>query len=255
MFEYLTILLLVAGRLAGLVVFAPVFAGPGVPMRLRLFLLIGLAATLGPMLAARDAAVLSPVTDAALIPLLGREVVLGLIIGFAASLPFLGARMGGILMGQQMGLGIAALFDPGAGDQCQIIGRLLWLLAIAGFVLLGGHELLLLAVLHSFEHMPPGIALSEIGWLGLLSGLLLSAFELALRVAAPLLALIMLESIAVGFLGRTVPQLNILSVGFPLRILLGLAVLLIGVTAMGDVVMDGVEDAIGLIGHTSGPRS
>ena len=125
MLESLPILLLVAGRLAGLVVFAPVFAGPGVPMRLRLFLLIGLAATLGPMLAARDAALLSPVADAALLPLLGREVVLGLIIGFAASLPFLGARMGGILMGQQMGLGIAALFDPGADEQSQIIGRLL----------------------------------------------------------------------------------------------------------------------------------
>ena len=75
----------------------------------------------------------------------------------------------------------------------------------------------------------------------LMAGLLLSAFELALRVAAPIVALIFLQSIAMGFIAKTVPQMNILSLGFPLRILAGVGTLALGLIVIDEVIMDGID--------------
>ena len=74
--------------------------------------------------------------------------------------------------------------------------------------------------------------------LALLVGLLTVAFELAVRIAAPLLCLMFLLTVGLGFIARTVPQVNILSVGFTLRILVGLAVLAVAFAAMGGVYVD-----------------
>jgi len=62
-------------------------------------------------------------------------------------------------------------------------------------------------------------------------GLLGVVFDMAIRIAAPMLCIIFLESVAMGFISRTVPQMNILSVGFIVRILGGLAMLAVGVDA------------------------
>jgi flagellar biosynthetic protein FliR len=117
-------------------------------------------------------------------------------------------------------------------------------MTLAGFLLVGGHEAMVLAVLHSFDHVPAGRFAVDLEVLGLLSSMLTAAFELALRVAAPLLALIFLESLAMGFIAKTVPQLNILSLGFPLRILAGLLIVVLGLTVIDQVVMTEVDTVL-----------
>jgi flagellar biosynthesis protein FliR len=67
---------------------------------------------------------------------------------------------------------------------------------------------------------------------------------LALRVSSPLLALIFLETVAMGFVAKTVPQLNILSLGFPIRILGGLAIVVCGLVVISDVTMTSMNEAI-----------
>ena len=81
----------------------------------------------------------------------------------------------------------------------------------------------------------------------LVTGLLTASVEVALRVAAPLLALIFLQTVAMGFVAKTVPQLNILSLGFPLRILGGLLIVTLGLVVINDVVMEMVDDVMHLI--------
>jgi flagellar biosynthesis protein FliR len=83
--------------------------------------------------------------------------------------------------------------------------------------------------------------------IGLATGLLLAAFDLALRVAAPVLALVFLESLAMGFVAKTVPQLNILSLGFPIRILAGILIIMLGLVVIHEVVMDGAAEGLELI--------
>ena len=140
-----------------------------------------------------------------------------------------------------MGLGFARCFNPTIEDDADVLGQVLFFMVLAGFLLVGGHESMVLAVMHSFEHVPPP-AVTTLGsgadLLGLVVGVMTASTELALRVAAPLLAIIFLQTLAMGFLAKTVPQLNILSLGFPMRVLLGLLIVILGLVVMDEVVME-----------------
>jgi flagellar biosynthetic protein FliR len=112
---------------------------------------------------------------------------------------------------------------------------LYFFIALTVFLAMSGLDIMLESLLNTFSNVPLGaMAMSE-SILGLMLGLLLSAFELALRVAAPVLAILFLQSIALGYVSRTVPQLNILSLGFPLRLLLGFLVMFAGLTVIESV--------------------
>jgi flagellar biosynthetic protein FliR len=251
MSSYLAILdhipaaLLVVFRIGGLMIFGPVFGSSVIPARIRVFtaLAVGLAAygLLADRLNVGEGLRLDLWT---LAPRVAMELLIGLVIGYVASLPMLAVQMGGLIMGQQMGLGFAQLYNPAIDDEADIVGQMMFFMALAGFLAVGGHEAMVLAVLNSFQHVQLGGFVPDQGLITLVTGLLTAALELALRVSAPLLALIFLETVAMGFLAKTVPQLNILSLGFPIRILGGLFVVAIGLVVINDVTMEGMNDAI-----------
>ena len=121
--------------------------------------------------------------------------------------------------------------------------QVFYFLGLAGFILIGGLDAMFIAVLHSFEYINAGIFLGGNGVTEILIGLLLSSLEIGLRVALPLLGVIFLETIAMGFVSKTVPQLNILSLGFPLRIIVGLTVVIAGLAVIDQVAMEYVAGA------------
>ena len=239
--------LMVLARLSGLMIYAPVFGSPVIPVRIKAFLVILITLAVYPMLSSDVIATMPPMDLWALGPILAFEMLIGLGVGWLASIPLMAVQTGGLVMGQQMGLGFASFFNPAIDDEAELIGQLLFFMALAGFLAIGGHEAMLLAVLHSFERVPVGGMIVDADFLALLGGLLGAAFELALRVAAPLLALIFIESVAMGFIAKTVPQLNILSLGFPLRILAGFAVLMLGLHLIDTVVMESIDAILHLI--------
>lgn len=234
--------MLVIFRIGGLMIYGPVFGAPVIPARVKVFLalLVGLAAY--PLLSAGCLAGPAPALDLwSLAPLVAMELLIGLLVGYAASIPLVAVQTGGLLMGQQMGLGFARFYNPGIDDEADIVGQMLFFMALAGFLLIGGHEAMMAAILRSFQYIPLGGFAVDADILSLLAGMLLAAFELALRVAAPVLALVFLESLAMGYMAKTVPQLNILSLGFPIRILAGFAMIMLALVVMNDVVMDGID--------------
>ncbi|MEE3002244.1 MAG: flagellar biosynthetic protein FliR [Planctomycetota bacterium] len=243
---HLPAVLLVILRIGGLMVFAPVLSSKVVPLRLRIVLTLVLGISMYPILlgigaVSTEGLSLEPGT---FLPLAVREVFIGMVIGLVASLPLVALQMGGLLMGQQMGLGFATLYDPAMDDQGDVLGRLFFFLALASFLLVNGHEAVVTAVLRSFDHVPAGSFSVDTGVLSLLSGMLLSAMEVSLRVAVPVIAIIFLMSIAMGFVSRTVPQFNILSLGFPLRILVGFTVMIAGLVVIENVVMEAIDTTL-----------
>lgn len=237
--------MLVVFRFTGLMVFGPVFSSPVIPVRVRVFLSFLLGLAVYPIVtAAHPVHEIVQLDLFSLAPIVVSEILIGAIIGFVASLPMMAAQTGGLIMGQQMGLGFATFFNPAIDDEADIIGQLLFFLALAGFLMIGGLEAMVLAVLHSFDHVSLGGFACDVSAIELITGVLLAAFELALRVAAPLLAIIFLESVAMGFVSKSVPQLNILSLGFPLRILAGFAIVALGLVVINEVVMDGIDETL-----------
>jgi flagellar biosynthetic protein FliR len=153
-------------------------------------------------------------------------------------------QMGGVIISQQMGLGFAQLYNPAIDDESDVVAQVLFFMALATFILVGGLDSMMLTLLHSFERIPAGGVAMDANLITLVTGALGSALELGLRVAAPLLCIIFLETVALGFLSKTVPQLNVLSLGFPMRILVGLTVLAVGVTVLNDVLIDEMDSVL-----------
>jgi flagellar biosynthetic protein FliR len=245
MLEHVPAGLLVVVRIGGLMIYGPVFGSNVIPARVKVFLAFLLGGACYPVLGSSHLALMQEAPGLwDLAPLVALELLIGVIIGYVASLPLIAVQTGGLVMGQQMGLGFARFYNPAIEDEADVLGQILFFMVLAGFLLVGGHEAMLLAMLHSFEHLPPGRFAVDGDLLALISGLLQSAFELALRVAAPVLALIFLQSTALGYISKTVPQLNILSLGFPLRIMVGIFMIALGLVVINEVMMDGIDEML-----------
>ena len=241
--------LMVLFRISGIFIFAPLLGSSTVPMRMKVIFALGLAGCVYPMLLmpGRPAAELMGASIGhevhlwALGAAVAVELLIGLAIGFGATLPIIAAQVGGHVIDQQMGLGLAGVYNPELNEQSGVVGEFYFLAAVAIFVIMGGHRVLLVTVAGSFDHVPLGGFDNFGGLLALMLGLMQSMFELALKVAAPLLAVIFLETVAMGFMARTVPQMNIMSVGFALRIMLGALVLIAAVVPQFDEVAQAIQ--------------
>jgi flagellar biosynthetic protein FliR len=228
--------LLVIFRIGGLMVYGPVFGSSMIPARIRIFLSFVLGLAIYPLLSISIFQSNHLQLNLwMLAPVLAMELLIGLIIGFVANLPIQALQTGGVIMGQQMGLGFSQLYNPTVDDEADVIGQMLIFMGLATFLAIGGCESLLLAMMHSFEHVPLGGFAVHSDFIALVCGLLLTSIEFALRISAPLLALVFLETVAMGFLAKTVPQLNILSLGFPIRIIVGLIIMSAGLVVINDV--------------------
>ncbi len=179
------------------------------------FLLLG--GTAAPKILTGD----GPLSWLAFAVVLMNEALLGAFLGYAMSLVLLPVRIAGEYLGQEMGLSLASQADPTAGNPSTVLAQLFEMLAGVLFLGLNGHHLFLAALHSTFLRIPIG------GWSGLsaagpMTTALASAHEWGLLLAAPIGAVMFLTSIALAFMTRAAPQMNIFSIGFAVRIGLGL---------------------------------
>jgi flagellar biosynthetic protein FliR len=154
-------------------------------------------------------------------------VVIGLALGFAARLLFAVFEIAGEFIGLQMGFSFAGFFDPNGGSE-SAVGSWHNTLGMMLFVALDAHLVLIDALIATFSSFPitadPFAAFSQLR----LDRLGADVFRLALSLALPATILMLFVNIVLGFASRVAPQLSIFSVGFPVTLLTGLAVLALG---------------------------
>ncbi len=219
----LAVLFLVFGRIVAIIALFPIFGHNNVPAMAKVGLSLLLSLILYPMV--KTATFEVPVEVFPLIFLFTKEVFVGMAIGFTAVLLFAGVELGGTLIGMQMGFGIARVIDPQTRQQTSIIGQVQQLLALLVFLVIDGHHFLIRALTFSFEAIPVlGSRLTSTMATKLLAmgG---DIFEIAVKIGAPVIVALLLTSVAMGILARTVPQMNIFIVSFPLKIGVGMLVL------------------------------
>ena len=214
--------LLVLSRVGGLVMTAPVFGHTLLPIRVRLG--IALALTVVVIAAVPPPAAL-PTTFLGMVGALIMEVALGALLGSVAQFIFAGVQIGGQLAGVQMGFGFATLIDPQSHAQTTVVAELQQLLVLFLFLVLDIHHALIAALIDSFRAAPLGAVV--LAGAGLQEAVRMAAelFVLGLRVAAPVMTALLLSNLALGVIARTVPQLNVFVIGFPVNIGLGLFVM------------------------------
>jgi flagellar biosynthetic protein FliR len=229
--RHLGTFLLAFFRLGGMLAWAPVFGHGSVPVPLRAGLAALLALVLTPLLAGSTG---GPDDALGWTLAVAGELFVGLAIGFVAHLVLAGAEVAGELIGFQMGLSVAAVFDPSTGEQAGVIARFQHILALLFFLAVNGHHLLIRAVALSFQRIGPGAVLEPAvtgGIVGLGGKLLQSGFALA----APVVGILLVLNVALALLGRVAPQSNVFMVGLPLSVGLGVLGLLDALPHFGQV--------------------
>lgn len=172
------------------------------------------------------------------------ELMIGTIIGLSLSLMMLGAEVGGLMVGRQAGLALANIFDPTQNSQASITGQVYTISFTIIFLLAGGHRAAVAALLDTFAMIPLLSFRFDEPFVVLLVEALASAFILGIRLAGPVLIALFLVGTALAFLSRTMPQLNILTVGFALRAIVALAVAAVAIGAAEDLLLDAVWESV-----------
>lgn len=225
--------LMVVFRLSGLFLLAPYISGIAIPAKIRILLITIMGACVYPLIpSTMQGAAAANIELMGLIPAVVGELLIGAVIGFIASLPLMSLESAGTLVGQQMGFGLARVYNPEADFDADLIGQLLFYLGGGAFLAIGGIEAMFLGVIRTFEHVPAGgIGLKSVP-LDAIVGTLSAGFELALRVSAPVTGIIFLLVILFGAVGKTMPQINIMSVGFTIKIVAGISILTLAIHAI-----------------------
>lgn len=153
------------------------------------------------------------------------EVLIGMILGLGAAIFVAAGESAGDMLAVQMGLSGANVLDPMSQTQMPVLGQFLGLFVLALILSVGGHLVILGALADTLRLLPVGAPVDLAG--GPLAALRLGGALLLMgvRFAAPVVAAMMIGNAALGVLARTVPQLNVLTVAFPVQIGLGLVVL------------------------------
>jgi len=221
--ESFLVFTLVLSRVSGLTMSAPVFGSRDVPMQVRALLAMAVALVIMPTQMHVDFP--HPSTTLNYLIFVGGEVLIGLCLGVGVSVLFSGVQLGGQMMGRMGGLMLADVFDPNSGEQVPVFSRLLFLVAMAVFVAIGGHRLVMAALLDTFHAIPPGGGALPEGLTEAFTLLLTQSFHLGVRASLPVVTALLLSTLVLGLIGRTMPQLNILIVGFGLNAMLTFALL------------------------------
>lgn len=216
--EFYTLILV---RVLATLAVLPFYGDRRVPIQLRFAFALILAGVLYPVVSHQHVAL--PGKLPVFFLLVVKEAAVGLVMGFVALLLFMSFQFGGQIVGFQMGFAIVNVVDPQSQQQVSLIGSLEYTIAALLFLVLNGHHLLLMALARSFTIVPPLSVSPDVEVYGGLVRMTSQVFVIGVRIAAPAMAALLLTNVALSIIARTVPQMNIFIVGFPIGIAVGLA--------------------------------
>jgi flagellar biosynthetic protein FliR len=121
------------------------------------------------------------------------------------------------------------------------------MLTLITFLLIRGHQAMIEGLASSFDSLPLMSAGMTQGLFDVFTGLLMSATVLAVKVAAPMLVTMLVVDVALGFIGKSVPQINVMNAGLTLRSGLGIAVLVVGLMLTSEVMRGAIYDSVGVV--------
>lgn len=239
--NFVPVFVLVFFRTAGLMLAAPLFGSAKIPRRVKVLFALVLAAGLVDRVKVAPA---MPATTLLLAAGIGGELIFGLVMGLGLSLAFIAVTWAGEIMGQQMGMNMAQTFDPQFGSGGSLVGDLYFMLTLIVFLLIRGHHAMIQGLAASFDTLPLlGVGMTG-GIFDVFIGLLTSSTVLAFKVASPMLVTMLVVDVALGFIGKSVPQINVMNAGLTLRSGLGIAVLVVGLVLTSEVMRGAIFDSV-----------
>ena len=169
------------------------------------------------------------------------EIIIGFTICLIAKLVFSAMEMAGELIGFQMGFSIVNVIDPQTSTHVPIIGQFHTILATLIFLTINAHHLFIAAIAESFTLVPPmRLALTNQMFAGIVT-LSRDIFVLAIRIGAPVIVALFIANIALAIISKTMPQMNVMMVGFPITIAGGLLIMVLSIPLFANLVQRSFE--------------
>ena len=224
-FPSLTVFLLIVARVTAFFVVLPLFSHRTIPATHRIAFAVILSWMMYYTLDVEPFEI-----NGDYILLIIKEVIFGLFIGLLAYIIMSAVQIAGGFIDFQMGFAMANVIDPQTGSQSPLVGQFLNTLALLLLLALNGHHLLLDGVFYSYQFMPMEMvwpAFGQENYVEFIMKTFAGVFAVAFQMSIPIVASLFLVDVALGITARTVPQLNIFVIGYPIKIGVGFLVLLV----------------------------
>ncbi len=236
------IFVLVLTRISGVVLLAPALGAKSIPPRIRGFLAVAMAMIIAPVQWNAQLPAIGTILQ--LVVLAAHEAVIGLAIGLATSILFSGVQLAGQLISQTAGISLADVLDPSYESSVSAVTQLMDLLTISIFLCIGGHRQVLTALLDTFHWSPPGNVATPGDLVGNLTEIATQSFATGIRAGAPCLMALLIAVLVTAIISRTLPQLNVLALGFNLNVMVLMFCLATSLGAAAWVFQERLEDVI-----------
>ena len=229
------------------VALAPTFGGLYATSRTKIGLTVMLAVGLLPSVAVPPA-----INAAELTAFIAREMAIGLALGLTVRALVGGVEFAGHLSGFQMGLMYAGTIDPSSGAKNTVVTSLFNMLAVLTLFAIDGHHTILRALAASYAGLPVGDGAVNASLVTSVRDTLALVFVTAIRLSAPIVIVLLIVEVVIGFISRVTPALSFMVIGYPVRMLLGLFVLGLVVATVPGVVRSLTEPTIRLALQAAG---
>ena len=221
---YYSQILLGLARSAGLVVTAPVFQSRYIPVQAKMLFACTLALVVAPYI--KSDFDLGKFTFLMAIFSLVQEVLVGLLIGFMVNLTLYAVQIGGYFFDVSLGFGVINIIDPNSGTEMPLLGQFNYILALLIFLAINGHHTIIMSMIQSYDVIKPGMLFLKKEAVGVFVNAFAGMFYLGFKIGLPIMGTIFLVDVALGIIAKLIPQINVFVMGFPIKILIGLIMLI-----------------------------
>ena len=221
-FSQFDLFLLVFIRTSGIFIFSPFFSSQNVPNIMKIGLTLSLAVLISSILPYS-----TDLANEVLLILIVKELLIGIIIGFISYAFFSAFYVMGQIIDMKIGFGMANVIDPQNKVQVPLMGNFYYILSFLLLLSINGHHSIISALVDSYNFIPIGYFKYSEGTMNILIGTLIKSFEIGFKLSIPVVSIIFLTDIVLGIMSKTIPQMNVFVVGMPLKIVVGLIIIIV----------------------------
>lgn len=221
-FNRYDLFLLVFIRTSGIFVFSPFFSSQNIPNTMKIGLTLGISYLLSLTLP-----VTLPLTNQILIIAILKELMVGIIIGFISYGFFSAFYVMGQIIDMKIGFGMVNVVDPQNRVQVPLMGNFYYILSFLLLLSINGHHIIIKALVDSYDTIPIASFTYGADTLNVILGSIVKSFEIGFKLSTPIVAIIFLTDIVLGIMSKTIPQMNVFMVGMPLKVFIGLIIIII----------------------------
>lgn len=210
-------------RLSGIMIFAPFFSNKSVPLQLRAVFALVATLVLAPSLPLQSLPAELNLNN--LTTVFVNEIMVGAVLGIAASMVFAGFQFAGQIISFQLGFSYINVIDPQTQVEAPVFSFINDYIGMLFFLLINGHHWFLLAISESFKSLPVGGLQLQAPLLAYIIRLSAEILVIGIRIAGPVIVVTVIADVVLGVIGRAAPHINIIIVGMPLKTLVGFSCL------------------------------